>query len=139
MSGIVDDLKEGLDDILGIRDDIGAAKQEVYFLEYEFSGTELGDGTKTMKSKERMLPTPRVVEFKHQLGIKEGGAVKQGDILLKMVSKAKYPDKATLEFSGLEKNVEKFYEIGGRKYRPIEITEKHLTWSILCRPLSGQR
>ncbi len=139
MSGIVDDLKGCSDDILGIRDDIGAAKQKVFFVERRWSGTELGDGSYQDKPKDRMLPSPRVVEFKHQLGIREGGAVKQGDILLKMVSKNIYPDKADLEFAGLDKNVEKFYEIGERLYRPIAITEKHLTWSILCRPVSGQR
>lgn len=137
---IVDDLKNDcLDDILGIRDDIGAAKQEVYIVERVWSGDEPGDGTYQEKPKSRILPSPRTVEFKHQLAIREGGAVKQGDILLKMISKASYPDKETLEFADLPGNIEKFYEIGGRLYRPIEVTEKHVTWSVLCRPLSSNR
>lgn len=137
---IVDDLKNDcLDDILGIRDDIGAAKQEVYIVERRWSGDEIGDGTYTEPPKERLLPSPRVVEFKHQLRLTDGGAVKQGDILLKMISKQSYPDKAALEFADLARNIEKFYEIGGRLYRPVEVTEKHVTWSVLCRPLSSNR
>lgn len=138
MSGIVDDLRDCTNDILGIRDDIGAELKKVYIVERIWSGKELGDGT-SRESKTQILPSPRIVEFNHNLRITEGGAVKQGDILLKMISQQTLPKKQDVEFTDVSKNVEKFYEIDGRLYRPVTATERHLTWSVLVRPLSTNK
>lgn len=138
MSGIVDDLRSGVNDLLGIRDSIGAALKEVWIVTRTWSGIELGDGT-AFETREQMLPSPRVVEFKTDLRIKEGGAVQSGDIMLKMVSRQSFPNQADVDFSGIASNVEKLYEVGGRLYRPVGVTEKHLTWTILLRPLSDQK
>lgn len=134
---IVSDLKPGLNAILGIRDDLGAALKEVYLVTRSWSGGELGEGDPT-EIKVRMLPSPRVVEFKHDLRIKEGGAVQQGDILLKMISKVSFPKQCDVDGSTNSQNVEKFYEVGGILYRVVGVTEKHLTWNVLLRPISNQ-
>lgn len=134
---IVDDILPDTDDLLSIRDDIGAALKEVYIVTRTWSGEELGAGQPS-EIKERMLPSPHIVEFSHSLRIREGGAVKQGDILLKMVSKNKYPNLSDVDLSGLPLNVEKLYEVGGKLYRPISVTERYVTWRVLLRPISSK-
>lgn len=137
MSGVIDDILPDVDDILGVRDDIGAALKPVSIVTRNWSGVELGAGDAS-EFKTPVLPSPRVVEFAHDLRIKEGGAVKQGDILLKMISKNKYPNQSDVDFSGLPPNVEKFYDVGGKLYRPFNVVEKFLTWNVLLRPHSDQ-
>lgn len=135
--GVISDLIPSVDEILGIRDDLGVALKEVWMVTRTWSGSEIGVGTFT-EVRVRMLPSPRVVEFSQDLRIKEGGSVRAGDIQLKMVSKESYSTEASVDCSSNTANVEKFYEVGGIVYRPISITEKHLTWTILLRRVSDQ-
>lgn len=137
MSGIVDDLRLNVNGILKIRDDIGAALKTVFMVTRTWSGTELGDGT-SVEVRAQMLPSPRVVEFKSDVRIKEGGFVKVGDILLKMVSRQNFPHENMVDGTSEVPNIEKFYEVGGVLYRVINVATKHLTWNILLRPISDQ-
>ncbi len=134
---LVDDLIGGLDDILSIRDELGAALKQVYFVTRTFAGTELGDGDYT-ETREQMLPSPKVVEFKLDTRIREGGNVKAGDIMLKMISKNSYPTEASVDCSTSLANQEKFYELDGELYRCIGIGERLLTWSAHLRRVSDQ-
>ena len=137
MSGVVTDLLTSIDSILALRDSIGAAKKEVWLITRTWSGTELGDGTAT-DVRTRMLPSPRVVEFNHDMRILEGGAVKQGDVLLKMISKQSYPTENLIDGKSTVQNVEKLYELSGIYYRAVTVTENHVTWTVLLRRLSNQ-
>jgi hypothetical protein len=132
---IVSDLLGDVDSILSVRDQIGAALKPVYLVTRTWSGSELGEGTASV-TKTQMLPSPRVVEFKHDLRLVEGGFVKAGDILLKMVSKQSYATESLLDGTSNVANVEKLYEVGGILYRPINVREKHVTWTVLLRRLS---
>jgi hypothetical protein len=134
---LVEGLKPGLNGVLGIRDSIGAALKQVFIVTRTWSGTELGDGAMS-ETKIQILPSPRVVEFSSDLRIREGGFIQSGDIVLKMISKQTYTSASDLDFSGTAATVEKFYEVGGRLYRPIGVTEKHLTWTVTLRPISDQ-
>lgn len=135
---VVSDLLSNVDSILGIRDDIGAALKEVWLVTRAWRGSEPGDGT-YVETKVRMLPSPRVVEYTDQARIREGGAVQQGDIMLKMISKQSFPEAADIDCSSGDASVEKFYEVGGSLYRVVSVTEKHVTWSVLLRKLTSQR
>lgn len=137
MSGVVAGVLANVNSILGLRDSLGAALKDVYLVTRTWSGTELGDGTAT-DTKVKMVPSPRVVEFKHDTRIVEGGAIKQGDILLKMVSKQTYPTETMVDGKSDIDNVENLYEVGGVLYRVINVKEKHVTWSILLRRLSSK-
>jgi hypothetical protein len=137
MSGIVDDLRSGINDILGLRDSLGVGLKKVYLVTRTWSGSELGEGTKTI-TKRQILPSPRVVEFMDQYKIKEGGAVQQGDLMLKMVSKQSYPLRSDVDCTSNSENVEKFYEVGGALYRVIMVREKHVVWEIQLRKDSKQ-
>ncbi len=133
--GLIDDLIPNVDAILGIRDDLGVALKPVYLVTRTWTGSEVGDGTST-DVRTRMLPSPRVVEFKNDFKTREGGTVKAGDIMLKMVSKQTYTLVSELDCSSDSPSVEKFYELGTEKYRPIGFTEKHITWNVVLRRVS---
>ena len=134
--GVVAGLMGSVDSILGIRDSIGAALKEVSFYKRTWSGEEVGEGLSS-SIVTSMKPSPRVVEYKDDFRVREGGVIKQGDIMLKMISKNLYTES---ELNGIaEKNIEMLFLVGEKLYRTVSVTEKHLTWNVLLRPLSDQR
>lgn len=134
--GVISDLIPNIDLVLGIRDDLGVALKVVNIVTRTWTGEQCGEGEMS-ETRVRMLPSPRVVEFKNDLRVREGGAVKAGDVQLKMVSKESY-SQTDLDFSNVSGPVEKFFELGSDLYRPIGLTEKHVCWSVLLRRISDQ-
>lgn len=137
MSGVISDLLPDIDDILGVRDEIGAALKVVKIYTKTWSGSELGDGT-AITTNVTITPSPRVVEFKFDKKIPEGGAVKHGDIFLKQISKNAFPTVADVDCVPANKKIEKYYDVGGIQYECIGVIEKHLTWSVHLRRKSHQ-
>ena len=135
--GVVQGVLENVNSILNHRDLLGAALKPVYFVTRTWSGTELGDGTVT-ETRSQMLPSPRVVEFSHDVRLTEGGNAKKGDIMLKMVSKQTYPTQDLLDCTTPSANIEKLYEVGGVLYRVANINERHVTWNLLLKRLTQQ-
>lgn len=135
---MIDSLKDSSDCFLGIRDDIGASFKKVFLVKRKWSGVEPGDGTAKDVST-ALLPTPRVVEFSHTFRVLEGGSVQQGDILLKGISKHKYPSQCQVDGSADGGAIENFYLVGDFLYKVISVTEKLLTWNVQLRKLSSQK
>ncbi len=131
---LIDDLKANINGTLGLRDSLGVGLKSVSIVTRTWSGAEIGSGTPTDVTV-AMSPSPRIVDYSHDLRITEGGAVKQGDILLKMISKQSYPLVTDVDASTTQANVEKFYNVGGKLYRVVKVREKHVTWNVLLRPL----
>jgi hypothetical protein len=134
---LVSDLISGLDDLLGIRDDLGAALKNVYIVTRTWTGSEVQDGTYS-DAHEQVLPSPRVVEFMNEFVIKEGGAVQQGDILLTGISKESYPTQGLIDCTSIAANQERFYKVGTHLYRVIMVKEKLLTWKVQLRKVTKQ-
>ena len=137
MSGIVDDILGVTDEILGLRDDLGATKHLVFILTRTWSGTRLASGTAT-DTKIQILPTPFIVDFSHDLRVREGGKIKQGDLLLKHISKQSHPNESSIDASSSAKNIKKFYYINNRLYQVISITESYVYWNIQVRKTNKQ-
>jgi hypothetical protein len=136
VSGIIDSLLPAIDSILGVRDSAGAAISPVYLVTRTWSGSEVGEGTATDVDT-RMLPTPGLKNFSQNINLREGGAVKSGDIILKSVSKNSYT-LADLDGSSPSGNVEKFYLVGTKLYQVINVLESYVTWDVQLRELSNQ-
>ena len=82
---IVNDLKGVAEDVLGIRDEIGAQKALVYkYVKNE--DTEEVTWTK-------ITPTPDIVDLSHNVRLQEGGAISQGDLFLKGFPISKYTEQ----------------------------------------------
>jgi hypothetical protein len=135
MAGILDEISEGLDDLLGMRDDLGVALKEVWFVTHVWTGLEPGDGEK-VEERKQVLPSPQIVDYSHNLKAMEGGAFEQGDLVLRQISKRKFPDRAEVVRASDSGNVEKFYEVGGELYRVISCTERHLWWNVQVRKIT---
>lgn len=138
-SKLTDGLLDCIDSVLGVRDCIGAVLHPVFILTRTWSGERPGDGD-AEESEEQIKPTPQVVDYSHDLRLVEGGAVKQGDIVLRGISKARYAEM-DLDCSlkeGEKINVERFYLINEKLYTVINVKENHLTWDVQLRKRSDE-
>jgi hypothetical protein len=138
MSGIISSLKPNIDDILGVRDEVGAALKVCKIVTRSWSGSELGDGIATNVST-TISPSPRVVEFSFDRKLPEGGAVKHGDVYLKLISKNQFSSVNQVDGTVENPSIEKFYDVGGIKFEVVAVTEKHLWWNVHLRRKSDQR
>ena len=135
--GLIDDLLPITNDILGVRDAIGAVIHPVFFVARTWSGTTPGDGTPT-DVKAQMVPSPSIVNLSHDLPALQGGVYQQGDLILKHVSKQSYSDEDVVSCKSSAGNVEKFYEVNGKLYQVINVKESYVTWEIHIRKLSHE-
>lgn len=136
-TGLVDSLLGSANDILGVRDSIGAALKAVKIVTRTWSGGRVGSGTSEDTAVD-VLPSPGFKSFAHDLRLQEGGEFKQGDILLTSISKQTFPTEAEVRAASGGEGVEKFYRVGGEDYRVISIVEKHLTWNVQLRKITNQ-
>jgi hypothetical protein len=132
-------LKGCIDGILGVRDCIGAALHPVYIVTREWSGEQPGDGNSS-ETEEQILPTPEIKDYGHDLRLTEGGAIRQGDIILRNISKNQYPNESDLDCStDGKRNIEKYYLINDRYYTVIHIKEDYLVWHVHLRKRNEER
>lgn len=142
-TGIIDSLLPEIDCILGIRDSIGAVIKPVYFLTrtwYKDSGKTIAAGAPegyAVDVVEQLIPSPSMKDFSQDIRLKEGGAVKAGDIILSGISRNKYVE-ADLDGSSAALNIEHFYVVGVKLYQVINVTESYLTFKVQLRELSNQ-
>ena len=135
---ILKGLKGCVDSVLGVRDCIGAALHPVYIYTRTWGGEQPGDGN-FEESSEQILPTPQIKDYSHDLRITEGGVVKQGDIILRNISKNQYPNESEIDCSTDGRNIEKYYLINERLYTVIHVKEDYLTWHVHLRKRSEDR
>jgi hypothetical protein len=128
---IVSDILENIDSYLGLRDELGAIKEPIYILTRVWS-TEKGQGS-PVDTQARILPTPQLVDLSHSMKLREGGVIKQGDILLKMISKKSYPLEADINCEVSGELTEKWYLIKGETYEVVSITQDYVWWNVLLR------
>ncbi len=141
--GIIDSLLPVTDAILGIRDSIGAVIKPVYFLTRTWYTDE--DLTTAATAPEgfakdsqiQMLPSPQIKDFSQDIRLREGGAVKAGDIILQNISRNKY-GIADLDGTSTAENIERFYIVGVKIYQVINVSESYLTFRVQLRELSNQ-
>lgn len=129
---LIDSLLPNLDDTLGVRDSIGAVLHTVSILTRVWTGRQVGDG-QASDTVAQILPSPGIKEFGHDLRLMEGGTIRQGDILVKGISKNKYPNEEMIDCSTTSPLIEKFYLIDDRIYTVISVKEGYLTWDVQVR------
>ena len=134
--GLIDDLKASVDDILGVRDSIGAVLQPIYIVTRTWSGTTPGDGT-AVDTEAQVLPSPGIKDYSHDLRMREGGVVKAGDIMLTGVSGNLYTE-SQLDGTSSAGNIEKLYRVGTKMYQVINVVQKYVTWEVQLRLLTNQ-
>jgi hypothetical protein len=143
MSGIISSLLPNTNALLGIRDSIGATKEKVFFLQrtwytddtYATQSADISGVPKDVLTQ--VLPTPNIVDLSQNINLREGGVVKQGDIILKAVSKQSFTE-SQLDGSSTAANIENLFLVGQKVYQVINVTENYVTWKIQLRELTNQ-
>ena len=137
MSNLLDEIKaSGLDDILAIRQNIGVDLAKVYLIIRTWAGIQVGEGEYTDEITE-VLPTPGIKDYSHHLRVTEAGSIRQGDLLIRMISKNGY-SKDQVNCQTDQQHVEKFFRVGDSDCTVVTVVEKHLTWDVQVRPRSDQ-
>ena len=136
-AGIIDSLLPAVNSILGVRDAAGAVIDPIYFVTRTWTGAEIGEGTAS-EVVVQMLPSPGLKNYSQDVRLREGGVVKQGDIILTNVSRYSYQE-ADLDGSSTGNNVEVLYLVGVKLYQPINIFKNYLTWNVQLRELTNQQ
>lgn len=131
-------IREGLlgciDKILDIRDEMGALLAETHFVLRTWSGERPGDGTFT-DIVTRLEPQPAsIADLSHDIRLGQGGAYKQGDLLLKGISQNTYTEPDLLTQTH-KKNVEKFIKVGDHYYVTVNIKKNLVTWDVQIRKI----
>jgi hypothetical protein len=137
MSGILDSLKDCSDSILGIREKIGADIHKVYIVTRTWTGEAVGAG-ECSEVCEKIEPTPAVKDLSNDHRVKEGGAVQNGDLQIRHISKNRYSSRSDIDCTAGDL-IEKFYKIGEKLYTVINVTEDYITWHVQVRMRSDQR
>jgi len=134
--GIIDDLLPITNDILGVRDDIGAVIHPIYLVTRTWSGSSVGDGTAT-DTQLQVLPTPSIQAISHNLPALQAGVYQVGDLILKHISKQNFPLEDVVACKSTSVKVEKFYKINNKFYQVISVKESYVTWEVHIRKVSG--
>lgn len=136
MAGIIEDLLGVTNDILGVREEIGAAIHLVYFVTRTWSGDTVSEGTYT-DVEEKVSPTPGFRDLSMNLRSLEGGFFQRGDLIIQGVSKQSYPLKSVVACEAPAPNVEKFYRIDGKLFQVIHVRESYVTWDVHVRAVTS--
>lgn len=131
---LIEDLRQGIDSILSIRDEIGAVKKPVYLVTRTWSGSEPGDGTSS-DLVEQILPSPNIKELFDDIRVREGGSIQQGDLRITGISRQSYT-RSDIDGTGATSKIEKFIKVGEVLYTVIHVEEKHFTMSAIVRRVS---
>lgn len=141
--GLLETMLPNVNCILGVRDSIGVVIKPVYL----FTRTWFTDEAKTIAatkpegfakdSQVQLLPSPALKDYSQDIRLKEGGAVKAGDIILTNISRSSYVE-ADLDGTTPAENIERFFLVGVKLYQVINVTESYLTWKVQLRELSNQ-
>lgn len=123
-------LIDNVDSILSLRDEIGAVKSPVFIVTRVWNETKgIGQPTET---RVQILPSPRIVELSHDMRLREGGFMKQGDVILKMISKESYKE-SDIDLSVPNDKTEKFYLIKNSLFEIISVVDKYVVFQVHIR------
>lgn len=131
-SDIKDSLLDCLDDILSVRECIGANLADVKIITRTWSGARPGDG-QFDDVEIPLTPAPQIRDYSHDIRLQQGGSYKQGDLLLRAISKNAFPTEIELRTDTGIKNVQKFIKVGENYYITINVKENLVTWDIQVR------
>lgn len=134
---LVSDIRDDVDQILSLRDQIGAVKTPVYIMTRVWADKKgVGNFVDTFV---QVLPSPRIVTFEHSSRIREGGTIQQGDILLKGIAQNLYPTRETVDCSVDSDKLERWYWMNGWLYEVKSAEQKYVTWNVLITKTSKNR
>lgn len=131
MTNLPKSLGKALDGALSVRDKLGLSKAQVVLVTRTWEGKVPGEGNASDVRKQ-ILPSPTIKDYGHDIRIAEAGAIKQGDLIMKHLSKELTRQEILNQTD--KKNVERFWEIDGRRYQGVKEKDHIVYWSLQVRP-----
>lgn len=140
---LIESIQKSLDPILSVRDILGAQKHNVFLLKRTKSASnpeldEFNSIDPVDEIEKQILPSPRIVDYSHDKRLREGGNIKQGDLLLKMISKNSFPSRDEIECITPSKNIERYYYINDDLYNVVSVTEDYVWWNVQIRKATNK-
>jgi hypothetical protein len=89
--------------------------------------------------KVKVDPNPYIGDFNHDLRLREGGKIKQGDLMLKYIPFSKYPSEDDVNCKTDSELIQKYYYIDGYLYNVISISKGWAYWNIQIRKANNNR
>ena len=132
MKTLIESLRESINPILEVRDFLGAEKHKSYIMTRKWSGQIVGEGVAS-DSIEMIVPSPSITDVTFNHKIREGGKVREGDLMLKMVSKQTFSTRDLIDGTTSSESEEKFYFINREVFQVVQVTEDHLWWNVTVR------
>lgn len=122
------------------REKLGVSHRAVALVTRTWSGKEPGEGS-AKDSIQVISPRPIVEEIAHDIAIRDGGAVKQGDLFIKGLFKDDFPTESDVDAQTKydARNIEQFYKIGDYLYKSIYVKDNFTSWDVQVRRLTDQR
>lgn len=137
-SHFIENIKHSsLDEILSIRESLGAILHRVYLVKRTWDGSQIGDGNYSDEVIE-IKPAPKIKDYSQSIHISQGGVIESGDLIIEMISKNQFPHEKEINAKSEDPSLEIFYMIGDQFYRVISIIEKYLVWNVQVRRMSDQ-
>jgi len=134
---ILDEAAVSVKEAMETVEELQVYRHLVYILTRTWSGERIGAGDAT-DTKAQIDPNPYLKSYDHDLRIREGGNIKQGDVLAKFIPKEVYANESEVDCSTSEANVEKFYYMNDRLYQVISVLDGYVYWNIHLRKSSKQ-
>ena len=131
-------IQKARESALKVREDLGVSHREVSIIKRVWAGKHPGDG-KAKDTVKKISPTPIIKEIAHDIRIMEGGAVKQGDLIISQILKKDYPLESDVDGKSDEKNIEYLYKVGDYYYNCIHVKDKFDTWNVQVRRTVDER
>jgi hypothetical protein len=128
-------LTRSLNSVLRVRDNLGLAKAEVKFLTRTWTGKRPGEGS-VSDVIIPVIPSPSIIDYSHKLAIVQAGAIRQGDLILKHLSKDKFSREELLNQTK-SPAIESFWDVNGILYKGVSCTDHLFSWSLQIRPVTA--
>jgi hypothetical protein len=134
---LLDDVAKDVEEALRTIEDLEILKSKVYILTRTWKERK-GRGKPTDVIT-KVDPNPYIADFSHSSRIREGGAVKQGDLFIKYLPKKLLDQESLINLKTDNELIEKFYVIDDELYEIISIVKGFAYWNIQLRKTNKKK
>lgn len=131
---LLDDVAIDVEEALNTIEGLEIYKSKVYLLTRTWK-ERTGRG-KPIDKLVKVDPNPYIADYSHSLRIKEGGKIKQGDLIIKYLPKNLYPTEDTVNCKTKSELEEKFYVLEDELYEVISVVKGYAYWNVQIRKTS---
>ncbi len=134
---LLDDVAKDVQGALETIESLDIYKSKVYLLTRTWKERK-GRGKPTDELT-KVDPNPFISDYSHSLRLKEGGNIKQGDLIIKYLPKNLFPDENSVNLISNDEKIEKFYVLEKELYETVSIIKGYAYWNVQIRKTSKKK